>query len=278
MRRSLFIRGLASWLALSLLAGAAAAQAPTGKGYAPYEGQPGKDVVWVPSALALVNVMLELASVTPQDTVIDLGSGDGRLVIAAVKRGARALGIEYNPDMVELSRRNAAREGVADRARFVTADIFETDLSQASVITMFLLPQLNLRLRPRLLTLRPGTRIVSNTFTMGDWGVDGFADVTSRANCSDYCTALLWIVPTRVEGDWRLGEARLILRQQYQILSGTLERNGRSVPIREGRLRGEAIAFTVDKVKYTGRVSGGLMQGTGDAGAWSASRIGPANP
>jgi SAM-dependent methyltransferase len=278
MRKSVLGRGLALGLALWLFVGPAAAQAPTGEAYAPYEGQPGKDVVWVPSALALVNVMLDLASVTPQDTVIDLGSGDGRLVIAAVKRGARALGIEYNPDMVELSKRNAAREGVADQARFVKADIFETDFSQASVITMFLLPQLNLRLRPRLLALRPGTRIVSNTFTMGDWGVDGFADVTSRANCSDYCTALLWIVPAKVEGDWRLAGGRLILRQQYQVLSGVFERNGRSLPITEGRLRGEAITFTADGVKYSGRVSGNVMQGTIAGGPWSATRIVPSRP
>jgi SAM-dependent methyltransferase len=275
MRRSPFVRCLALILSVWLIAGPAAAQAPVGQEYAPIAGQPGKDVVWLPSALAMVNVMLDLGGVTPQDTVIDLGSGDGRLVVGAAKRGARALGIEYNPDLVILSRRNAAREGVGDRVQFVQGDIFETDFSQATVITMFLLPQLNLRLRPLLLDLRPGTRIVSNTFTMGDWGVDGFADVTSSASCNDFCTALLWIVPAKVEGQWRMPEGRLTLTQKYQMLSGSLERDGKSAPITEGRLRGEAITFTAGGVHYAGRVHGNVMEGTFNGGAWSASRIGP---
>jgi SAM-dependent methyltransferase len=274
MRRSLFVRCLALILSVWLIAGPAAAQAPVGQEYAPIAGQPGKDVVWLPSALAMVNAMLDLGDVTPQDTVIDLGSGDGRLVVGAAKRGARALGIEYNPDLVALSRRNAAREGVGDRVQFVQGDIFETDFSQATVITMFLLPQLNLRLRPLLLDLRPGTRLVSNTFAMGDWGVDGFADVTSSASCNDFCTALLWIVPAKVEGEWRMPEGRLALIQKYQMLSGTVERDGKSVPITEGRLRGEAITFTAGGVQYAGRVRGNVMAGTFGGGAWSASRIG----
>jgi SAM-dependent methyltransferase len=275
MRRSPFVRCLAVILSAWLIASPVAAQAPVGQEYAPIAGQPGKDVVWLPSALAMVNVMLDLGGVTPQDTVIDLGSGDGRLVVGAAKRGARALGIEYNPDLVTLSRRNAAREGVGDRVQFVQGDIFETDFSQATVITMFLLPQLNLRLRPLLLDLRPGTRLVSNTFTMGDWGVDGFADVTSSASCNDFCTALLWIVPAKVEGQWRMPDGRLTLTQKYQMLSGSLERDGKSAPITEGRLRGEAITFTAGGVQYAGRVRGTVMEGTFGGGAWSASRIGP---
>jgi SAM-dependent methyltransferase len=277
MRRSPFVRYLVLILSAWLIASPVAAQGPVGgREYTPIAGQPGKDVVWLPSALAMVNVMLDLGDVTPQDTVIDLGSGDGRLVIAAIKRGARALGIEYNPDLVALSKRNAAREGVADRVRFILGDIFETDFSQATVITMFLLPQLNLRLRPLLLDLRPGTRIVSNTFTMGDWGVDGFADVTSSASCNDFCTALLWIVPAKVEGEWRMADGRLLLTQKYQMVFGAVERDGKSVSIAEGRLRGEAITFTADGVQYAGRVRGNVMEGTfSGGGAWSATRVGP---
>jgi len=155
-------------LSLLLIATAAAGQAAQTQ-FEPQVGQPGKDVVWVPTGQGLVDKMLDLAKATPQDYIIDLGSGDGRTVIAAAKRGARALGIEYNPDMVELSKQNAVKAGVTDRATFVKADLFETDFSQATVITMFLLPDINLKLRPKILALKPGTRVVSNTFDMGDW-------------------------------------------------------------------------------------------------------------
>src|SRR5439155_5444587 len=161
-------------------------QTPT-KPYQPEVGQPGKDVVWVPTPQALVDKMLDMAKVTPNDYVIDLGSGDGRTVITAAKRGARAHGIEYNPDMVNLSERNAVAQGVSDRATFAKADIFESDFSQATVITMFLLPEINLKLRPKILKLRPGTRIVSNTFTMEEWMPDETAVVTSE--CVAWCTA-----------------------------------------------------------------------------------------
>src|SRR5688572_20748449 len=159
---------------ITLCASAASAQGTqaTEKPFEPFSGQPGKDVVWVPTPQALVERMLDMAKVTPQDYVIDLGSGDGRTVIAAAKRGARAQGIEYNPDMVALSRRNAAAEKVSERALFTQADLFETDFSKAQVVTMFLLPQINMRLRPKILEMRPGTRIVSNSFTMDDWQAD----------------------------------------------------------------------------------------------------------
>ena len=157
-------------LSLALAAtGAMAQTAQTTKPFEPVEYRPGKDVVWVPTPQALVDKMLDMAKVTPQDIVMDLGSGDGRTVITAAKRGARAYGIEYDPDMVELSKRNAATAGVSDRATFEKADLFETDLSKATVITLFLLPSINLQLRPKILDLKPGTRIVSNTFTMDDW-------------------------------------------------------------------------------------------------------------
>ena len=148
------------------------ALAQPAKEYQPEVGQDGKDVIWVPTPQALVDKMLDMAKVTPKDYVIDLGSGDGRTVITAAKRGSKALGIEYNPDMVELSKRNAAKEGVSDKATFVKADLFESDFSQAQVITMFLLSSINLKLRPKILDLKPGTRIVSNTFDMGDWKPD----------------------------------------------------------------------------------------------------------
>lgn len=169
--RSRYVRQFAFCLCLLLIPVMVPAQ--TGQGTSQYEpsiGQDGKDVIWVPTAQVLVDKMLDLAQVGRSDYLLDLGSGDGRTVISAAKRGARARGIEYNPNMVALSRQNAAKEGVADRAEFVKADLFETDLSQATVITMFLLPEVNLRLRPRILGLKPGTRIVSNSFDMGENG------------------------------------------------------------------------------------------------------------
>src|SRR5574341_258516 len=170
-------------LLTAVCAGLVQAQTATST-YEPTVGQEGKDVVWVPTPQAVVDKMLDMAKVTPQDVVIDLGSGDGRTVITAAKRGARALGIEYNPDMVELSRRNAAKEGVSDKASFIKADLFESDFSQAQVITMFLLSSINMKLRPKILDLKPGTRIVSNSFTMGDWTAD--ETVTVKDSCISY--------------------------------------------------------------------------------------------
>jgi SAM-dependent methyltransferase len=245
-------------------------QAPTTQ--APFEpkvGQAGKDVVWVPTPQALVDKMLDMAKVTPQDYLIDLGSGDGRTVITAAKRGLHALGIEYNPDMVALAKRNAAEAKVSDKATFVKADIFESDYSKATVITLFLLPQLNLKLRPTLLDLKPGTRIVSNSFTMDDWQPDETATITD--GCTSWCTALFWIVPAKVEGTWRLGNADLVLTQQFQKLSGTLG----GTPITEASLKGDEIAFSVGTAKYAGRVAGNAMQGNvagGSGTRWSATR------
>ena len=157
-------------LAVSAFAQATATQKPAQpQPFEPKVGQAGKDVVWVPTSQALVDKMLDMAKVTPQDFVMDLGSGDGRTVITAAKRGATAMGIEYNPDMVELSKKNAAKENVSAKATFVKADLFETDFSKATVITMFLLPDINVKLRPKILNLKPGTRVVSNSFTMEDW-------------------------------------------------------------------------------------------------------------
>ena len=175
----------------------------------------------MPTSQALVDKMLDMAKVTPQDFVMDLGSGDGRTVITAAKRGARAMGIEYNPEMVELSKRNAAAAGLSeDKAKFMKADLFETDFIQATVITMFLLPSINLKLRPKILDMKPGTRVVSNTFTMEDWEPDETANI--QGDCTSWCTALFWIVPAKVEGTWQMPAGNLALTQQFQKMSGTL--------------------------------------------------------
>jgi hypothetical protein len=242
----------------------------TQKPYEPQVGQAGKDVVWVPTPQALVDKMLDMAKATPQDFVMDLGSGDGRTVITAAKRGIQAMGIEYNPEMVELSKKNAAAAGVADRATFMKADLFETDFSKASVITMFLLPQINMKLRPKILDLKPGTRIVSNSFTMEDWEADETATISE--DCTSWCTALLWIVPAKVEGTWTLPQGQLTLKQEFQKISGTLG----PTQISNGRLHGDEIAFTAGKMKYTGKVSGNTMKGSltgaGPGGFWTAMK------
>jgi hypothetical protein len=271
MMTSSAIRRVAGTLILSVVAVAAQAQtAAQQKPFEPKSGQDGKDVVWVPTPQTLVDRMLDIAKVTPQDLVMDLGSGDGRTVITAAKRGARAMGIEYNPDMVELSKRNAAAAGVGDKATFVKADLFETDFSKATVITMFLLPKINMQLRPKILDLEPGTRIVSNTFTMEDWEADETAEVTDE--CSGWCTALLWIVPAKVAGTWALPQSQqLTLTQEFQMLSGSLG----STPITDARMRGDEITFTAGGAKYTGRVTGTEMKGTiagGRNGSWTATR------
>jgi hypothetical protein len=274
MQPSTLIRPVLLTVCLCLAAAAAQAQTPqappaTQKPFEPYSGQPGKDVVWVPTPQALVDKMLDMAKVTPRDYLIDLGSGDGRTVITAAKRGVRAQGIEYNPDMVELSIRNAAAAGVSDKASFAKADIFESDFSKATVITMFLLPDLNLRLRPTLLDLAPGTRLVSNSFRMEAWEPDETATVTD--DCVSWCTALLWIVPAKVEGTWRLPQGDLTLKQEFQMISGTLG----STPISNGRLRGKEITFTVGTAEYSGQVNGSSMQGTvkgSSGGTWNATR------
>jgi len=265
-------------LGLSLAAAAAFAQAQPQTEFKPQVGQAGKDVVWVPTSQALVDKMLDMAKVTASDYVMDLGSGDGRTVITAAKRGARATGIEYNPKMVELSKHNAAAAGVGERAQFLRADLFETDLSQATVITMFLLPSINLKLRPKILDLKPGTRVVSNSFTMGEWQDDETATVDSSQGCTTYCTAHLWIVPAKVQGTWKLPQGDLTLKQEFQTLSGTLASDGHNIAIANGRLRGDQISFVAGGAQYSGRVNGGLMEGTvkgnGGTGKFQATRAG----
>jgi hypothetical protein len=267
-------------LCLSLFAVTGFAQdQPAGGDFQPEVGQSGKDVVWVPTSQALVDKMLNLARATPKDYVIDLGSGDGRTVITAAKRGIRALGIEYNPDMVALSQRAAEKEGVSDKATFMKADLFETDFSKATVITMFLLPDINLKLRPKILDLRPGTRIVSNSFTMGEWKHDRSVGATEEEGCESYCTAYLWIVPAKVDGDWKLADGQLTLKQSFQMITGKLSSGGKETAVK-GRLNGNRISFKTGDAQYTGRVSGDAIKGTikssAGGGEWSATRTGVA--
>jgi len=252
--------------------GGALAQTPETT-YEPVEGQEGKDVVWVPSSPVVVEKMLDMARVTPQDVVIDLGSGDGRNVIAAAKRGARALGVEYNPDLVELSKRIAAKEGVADKAVFVQGDMYEADISQATVLALFLLTENLNKLVPKFLGLRPGARIVVNSFEIDGWKFDETTRVDG--DCGQWCAVYLYIVPARVAGTWRLPQGKLTLEQKFQELSGTLSSGGTITPITNGRLGGDEIRFSVGGADYVGRVDGDAMRGDvkgGATGAWTAVR------
>jgi SAM-dependent methyltransferase len=241
---------------------------------APFEprvGQAGKDVIWVPTAQALVDRMLDLAQVTPSDLLMDLGSGDGRTVITAAKRGTRAIGVEYNPDMVELSRRNAKEAGVSEMATFMQADLFATDFSKANVITMFLLPSINLKLRPKILDMRPGTRVVSNSFDMGDWRPEQTVEATGE--CTSYCRAHLWIVPAKVEGTWKLPNGELRLEQTYQTLFGTLRTGSATMNIVDAKVIGDTITFVAGDSRYTGRVTGNAIEGLSQTSVgWRATR------
>ena len=248
---------------LACFSASASAQDP---GFEPEVGQAGKDVVWVPTPQALVEKMLDMAKVTPRDYLIDLGSGDGRTVITAAKRGLTAHGIEYNPDMVDLAKRNATTAGVSGKATFVKADLFESDFSKAQVITMFLLPSINLKLRPTILNMKPGTRVVSNSFTMEDWQAD---QIETIPECTTWCTAHLWIVPAKVAGTWQMPQGTLTLNQDFQMVAGSLG----ATPISDGRLRGEEITFRAGEAVYTGRVEGNTLRGTfTGGGAWTATR------
>jgi SAM-dependent methyltransferase len=254
--------------------------AQTHEEYRPSVGQSGKDVVWVPTPDSVVQRMLDMAKVTPKDRVVDLGSGDGKIAIAAALRGARARGIEYNPDMVALSRRNARAQRVD--VAFETGDIFESDFSEADVVTLYLLPQLNERLRPILLDMKPGTRVTSHQFTMGDWEPDRSDDVEGRL-------AHLWIVPAKVGGDWAVSipnepELRVHLSQDYQKLDGHVVRGGTRHPLQGPRIDGANIRFTVPDaagaaMRFEGQADNrGVMNGTvtlpnGQSKAFSATKV-----
>jgi hypothetical protein len=252
--------------AVLLFSGVAVAQE-----FEPSVGQSGKDVIWVPTPDDLVEAMLDAAKITPDDYLVDLGSGDGRIVIAAAQRGTRALGIEYNPDMVELSKRRSKEAGVADKATFIQADIFQSDFTKATVVTMYLLPHLNIKLRPTILEMKPGTRVVSHSFNMGDWEAD--ENISTGVQ-----RAYLWIVPANTAGVWTLStgtdKADLDLNQHYQQLEGTLNLKGKKVAIENGKLKGDAISFTAGGAEYSGRVKGNTMEGTVKTGGsevkWTA--------
>ncbi|HET9915974.1 MAG TPA: class I SAM-dependent methyltransferase [Candidatus Binatia bacterium] len=232
--------------------------ARAGETYQPKSGQRGKDVVWVGNPEAMVQRMLDVAGVTAQDFVVDLGSGDGRNVIAAAKRGARAHGIEYNGDLVEFSKNLAAKERVSDRATFERGDVFEADFSKATVVVLFLTPEMNIRLRPKLLALKPGARVVANTFAIGDWNPD--RSFSAVEGCEKFCTGRLWIVPARVAGRWKLPQGELVIKQNYQSFSGSLRSRGGTVPI-SGRLRGDQIFFKAGVEEFTGKIDGAIIEG-----------------
>ena len=259
---------------LFLVGPAASAQQPA-KPFEPVSGQAGKDVVWVPSPPEMVNKMMEMAKVSPSDFVIDLGSGDGRNIIAAAKIGARALGVEYNPDMVALSRRLAQEAGVAEKAQFVEADMYEYDISKATVMALFLLPVNMNRLSPKFFNLAPGSRIVANTFGIEGWEPDERTTLPASSECESWCEALLWIVPAKVAGAWSVPGGTLTLTQDYQIVKGSLAAGGAPENI-TGRLRGDEITFTANGNNYRGKVTGNTIQGTvttakGEV-AWTATR------
>jgi SAM-dependent methyltransferase len=238
--------------------------------YKPTVGQEGKDVVWVPTTDTMVEAMLDHAGVTPQDFVMDLGSGDGRMIIAAAKRGARGLGVEYNEDLVAYARRRAEEAGVADKARFVQGDMYEADVSKATVLALFLLPANLDRLVDKFLELPPGTRIVANTYWVTGWEDDDTR--TLEADCDNWCTSRLFIVPAKVQGSWQLPGGVLALTQRYQEVEGTYTpTSGQPRPV-TGRLRGRALSVTIDNVEHTGTVNGAIIQGI-EKGTANSARL-----
>ncbi len=271
--------------------------------FAPFDSLaqgPELDTPYVPTPQVVVDRMLDLAQVRSGDMVIDLGSGDGRIMItAAQKYGARGFGVDIDPRLVKLSNEEARRAGLADRVKFLQQDLFRTDIREADVLTLYLLPDVNLALRPKILAeLRPGTRVVSHDYGMREWRPDAeetLAAPDKRVGAHKESTVYLWIVPAQVEGEWRLEiksggglrRMRLDLRQRFQILSGSvnLPRHG-GVPLSEGRLRGNELRFSLpggviasDPVELVGRVagnslSGSVRRGEREIGDWSARRRG----
>ncbi len=247
--------GLALALTLVFSGVASAQEVPE-----PVSGQPGKDVVWVPTPAETVELMLTVANVGPMDFVMDLGSGDGRNIIAAARRGARARGVEFNPDLVRLSQQRAKAAGVSDRAQFVEGDMYKADISEASVLALFLLPSNMLQLRSKFLDLKPGSRIVANTFGIEGWTPDRTEAVP---NCTSWCTVMLWIVPAKVAGTWQTPNGPLTLTQDHQVISGTLG----TTPV-TGRLNGDQLTFSAAATDYRGKVVGNRIEGVG----WTGTR------
>jgi SAM-dependent methyltransferase len=259
-----------------LVSPAASLAQQTAKPFEPEVGQPGKDVVWVPTPPALVEKMMDMAQVGPNDFVIDLGSGDGRNIIAAAKLGARGHGVEFNPDMVALSRKLAQEASVADKAQFIEGDMYAADISKATVMALFLLPVNLNKLAPKFLDLAPGSRIVGNTFGIDGWEPDFRTSLPQGSECESWCDVLLWIVPAKVHGEWTLSNGKLNLTQEYQTVQGTLTLNGTANTVAKGRMNGEEISFVAGGQTYTGKVKGNRIEGsvTTASGpvAWAAVR------
>jgi Methyltransferase domain len=245
--------------------------------YKPQVGQSGKDVVWVPTPDELVDKMLRMAKATAQDYVVDLGAGDGKIAIAAAKNfGANSLGIEYNPDMVKLANCMVQVEGVGNKTKIIQGDIFKEDFTKANVITMYLLPELNLCVRHRILGMRPGTRVTSHQFTMGDWGPDETAEF-------DYRTAYLWIVPAKVAGTWALKDnaglqATVALNQTFQKITGEATQGSAKQPLVGASLRGDQLTFAFNDEQgvtrtFTGNVKGSEVSGTLKSAGGGESRV-----
>jgi hypothetical protein len=272
------LASLAALVAATFLVALPAA-AQTAKPYEPHVGQAGKDVIWVPTPDEVVNRMLRMAQVTKDDLVYDLGAGDGKIAIAAGKLGARSVGIEYNAEMAKHAQSNVVKAGVQDRTRIQQGDIFVTDFTQATVITLYLLPALNLKLRPQLLSMRPGTRVVSHSFTMDDWDADEISSMDGRR-------AYFWLVPANVQGGWNLdangSKSELVFEQKFQKIDGSIGLGHTSGGLRNARLAGPNISFSyVDnnglKRDFTGRVNGGKMEGSfrgenNTEGRWTATK------
>jgi precorrin-6B methylase 2 len=277
------VRALASAIVAALLSAAGAAHAQQAD-FKPYVGQQGKDVVWVPTPDEVVVRMLTMAQTKPDDFVVDLGAGDGKIAIAAAKKfGAKSLGVEYNPDMVAFAQKNMKAAGVIGKAQIIHGDIFATDFTQATVLTMYLLPSLNMRLRPQILALRPGTRVVTHAFTMEDWEPDESSDVDGRR-------VYFWVVPANVVGRWAVefmeggnsAKVSINLDQKYQKIGGVAYLGPVLAGLREPRLSGFRISFAYVDAKgvrrdFAGRVTGATMEGSyrtdaGQEGRWSAAR------
>ena len=258
--RSSTALALAGVLAAATLSVDAKDRRECDRDYKPQVGQSGKDVVWVPTPDEVVQRMLRMAKVTPQDTVYDLGAGDGKIAIAAGKIGATSVGIEYNPDMAKLAQCYVQAEKLTGKTRIIQGDVFKEDFSKASVVTMYLLPELNLRLRPTILNMKPGTRVTSHQFTMGDWEPDETAEI-------DYRTAYLWIVPAKVEGTWALREQgsnaqyAVNLSQKYQKITGDIATGSAKQPLVGATVRGEEIRFAFNDDKGVTRTLNGTVRG-----------------
>jgi SAM-dependent methyltransferase len=237
---------------------------------------PRLDVSYEPTPQPAVELMLKLAKVGPDDVVIDLGSGDGRIPITAAKaHGAKGLGIDLDPRRIKEAQANAERAGVADKVAFMEADFFKADLGKATVVTLFLWPSINLRLRPRLMALAPGTRIVSHEHKMGDWQ----SDATMISKSEEWSDIYLWLVPANIGGTWRLDvDGRSVdatIEQRFQRFRGSAVVDGRKQQLRNGRISGSQVSFELalpgqpKARRYTGRVTAdGAIEGEG----WQARR------